>query len=144
MSRYQASEAGKGSNRREGKGFEDNYDKIFKGKPQRGRFIQDPKTHKMVPAEDYVSKDSSNIYAAIHGDIDSFRSPIDGSIIDDRRKLREHNKRHDVTNTREYGADWFTRRAAERSADNMASSKRNRMARRDEIARAMHNQEHNR
>ena len=128
MSRYQASEAGKGSNRREGKGFEENFDKIFKGKPQRGRFIQDPETHKMVPAEDYIGEDSSNLYAAVHGDIDAFRSPIDGSIIDDRRKLREHNRRHGVTNSSDYSKGYIEDRARKRNAEGQKHLKQTRQS----------------
>ena len=36
--------------------------------------------------------------SAIHGDIQSFVSPVDGSVISDRRQLREHNKRNGVVN----------------------------------------------
>jgi hypothetical protein len=116
MSRYQASAAGKGSNRREGKGFEENFDKVFKGKPQRGRFVQDPETHKMVPAEDYQGRGSTEQYAAIHAGIDAFVSPIDGKVIDDRGKLREHNRRHGVTNSADYSNGYIEGRARNRNA----------------------------
>jgi hypothetical protein len=36
--------------------------------------------------------------SAIHGDIKSFVSPVDGSVITDRRQLREHNKKNNVVN----------------------------------------------
>jgi hypothetical protein len=44
--------------------------------------------------------------AAIHGDIQSFVSSVDGSVISDRKQLREHNKRNDVVNTAEFDGHW--------------------------------------
>lgn len=44
-------------------------------------------------------------------------SPVDGTLIDDRGKLREHNKRHGVTDVRDYGDDWFKRRGVEKHAE---------------------------
>ena len=38
---------------------------------------------------------------AIHGDIDAFTSIVDGTVISDRRQLREHNLRNNVVNTDE-------------------------------------------
>lgn len=52
----------------------------------------------------------------IQGDIESFVSPIDGSVISDRSHLRAHNKRHGVTNVADYGPDWFGRKRKEREA----------------------------
>jgi hypothetical protein len=43
-----------------------------------------------------------NRTAALHGDIDSFVSPVDGSVISDRKQLREHNKRNNVVNYAEF------------------------------------------
>ena len=36
---------------------------------------------------------------AIHGDIDAFKSVVDGSVISDRKQLREHNLRNNVVQT---------------------------------------------
>jgi hypothetical protein len=44
---------------------------------------------------------SHNRSAAIHGDITSFVSPVDGSVITDRAQLRAHNKRNNVVNLAE-------------------------------------------
>lgn len=38
-----------------------------------------------------------------------FLSPIDGSMITCPKKLRDHNKRHGVTDIRDYGDDFFRR-----------------------------------
>jgi len=42
----------------------------------------------------------------IMGDIESFVSPIDRTIIHGRSTLREHNKRHDVTNASDFTETW--------------------------------------
>ena len=68
----------------------------------RRRYIQDPKTGKLIPAEEYRRADTVH---AVHGDIDEFRSHVDGSVISSRRDLREHNKRHGVVTGAEYGND---------------------------------------
>lgn len=57
------------------------------------------------------SERSSSVAPAIHGDIESFRSIVDGTVISDRKQLREHNKRNGVVNT----ADLQGQRPAERS-----------------------------
>jgi hypothetical protein len=40
--------------------------------------------------------------AAIHGDIKSFVSPVDGSVITGRKQLRLHNERNNVVNSAEF------------------------------------------
>ena len=96
----------KGSNRRQGKGFEDNFDKIFGSKKEREAKYADSKftnvakhtrSHNMLP--DFVP----------------FQSPIDKKMITCRSKLRAHNKKHGVTDMRAYGDKWFKRKERERS-----------------------------
>ncbi len=53
--------------------------------------------------------------AAIHGDIEAFVSPVDGTVISDRKQLREHNERNGVVNTAEFGTDHWDRKAKERA-----------------------------
>ena len=52
--------------------------------------------------------------AAIHGDIEPFVSPVDGTVISDRKQLREHNKRNDVVNSQEFSQQWLDKKAKER------------------------------
>lgn len=40
------------------------------------------------------------------GDIEPFVSPVDGSLITGRAALREHNKKHEVTNVADYKETW--------------------------------------
>lgn len=37
-------------------------------------------------------------FHSVHGDIDTFVSPVDSSVVDGRADLREHNRRNNVTN----------------------------------------------
>jgi hypothetical protein len=80
-------------------------------------WIQDSETGEMVPREKWIEhKYGGERAPAVHGDIEAFRSPIDGSIIDDRGKLRAHNKKHGVTNCADYSQDWFDKKASERES----------------------------
>ena len=121
----------KGSNRRPGGGFEDNFDNIFgKKEVQRGRFIQHPETGKLIPAADYVRPDT-NQSAYVMGDIVGFVSPIDRTLIDDRGKLRRHNAKHGVTNSADYSTEHFKKheiRMKNEREGNTAQAKQERVA----------------
>lgn len=39
-------------------------------------------------------------------DIEPFVSPVDGTLITGRAALREHNKRHNVTNVADFKNEW--------------------------------------
>lgn len=46
-------------------------------------------------------------------DIEAFVSPIDGKIVSGRAALREHNKKHGVTNIADYSPEYFEKRGKE-------------------------------
>jgi hypothetical protein len=77
------------------------------------RWRQDSKTGEMVPIDEAAIK--SDLGAAIHGDIRPFVSPVDGSVISDRKQLREHNKRNNVVNADEFSPEFYARKAQERA-----------------------------
>jgi len=109
--------AGKGSNRRPGKGFEDNFATIFgHDRVERGSYVQHPETGKLIPREEYV-RPSNTEYPSVHGQIETFVSPIDGSVISDRSHLREHNKKHGVTDSRDYSPEFMAKRSAARESE---------------------------
>lgn len=56
------------------------------------RFIQDPETLELVPAEDYRPKAAALHY--VMPDIQPYRSQIDGSLIGSRSTHRAHLKAH--------------------------------------------------
>ena len=68
--------------------------------------------YEMVPIDEAAHRHSGG--SAIHGDIQSFVSPVDGSVISDRKQLREHNKRNNVVSADEYSPEYYARKAKER------------------------------
>lgn len=77
------------------------------------RFIQHPTTGKLIPAGEYFQQKEKRHF--IQGDIDSFVSPIDGSVISDRKQLSEHMKRHGVVQAGEFTPEHYARKAKERA-----------------------------
>lgn len=66
----------------------------------RKRYIQDPVTLKLVPAELYRRQHSAHY---VQEEIKPFWSPVDGSMITSRKELREHNARNGVVNAEGIG-----------------------------------------
>ncbi len=56
------------------------------------RWRQDRITGKLIPTDEAAARRDAG--AAVHGDITPFVSPVDGTVISDRKQLREHNKRN--------------------------------------------------
>jgi hypothetical protein len=100
------------------------------------KWIQDPITRKLIPAQEYRAAKENLHY--VHGDLESFVSPIDGSVISDRGHLRAHNKKHGVTNPRDYGQDYFEKKAYERQDALKGTSKKARAERIEDIQRAFY------
>ena len=51
---------------------------------------------------------------AVHGPIEPFVSPIDGSVISDRKQYRDHCKKHNVVPAAEFSDEFYARKKAER------------------------------
>jgi hypothetical protein len=66
--------------------------------------------YEFIPVDEAARKVST----AIHGDIVSFVSPVDGSVISDRKQLREHNERNNVVNSSEFDQGFLDRKRKER------------------------------
>lgn len=136
MSLEDVKNGGKGDKRRKGTGYAESYGRIF-GKEQikGGRYIQDPVTHRMVPVAEYDFHDDDCSAPSVLRPIDPFVSPVDGSVISDRSHLRAHNKRHGVTNVRDYGEGWFERRGKEKYAESQGTT---RVAKKERIEAIKH------
>ncbi len=67
----------------------------------------------MEPRDEAARKSSG---VAIHGDIEAFVSPVDGSVISDRKQLAEHNKRNNVVNAGEFTPEFYERKQKERES----------------------------
>ncbi len=63
---------------------------------------------------------------AIHGEIERFVSPIDGSVIDDRKAYREHCKKHGVVPSAEFSDEFLAKKRAERERHYKGASERER------------------
>lgn len=74
--------------------------------------------NKELGKSEFIPKDEAAVRlsgtTAVHGDIESFVSPIDGSVISDRKQLREHNKRHGVVNSAEFNPEYLEKKKKER------------------------------
>ena len=83
------------------------------------RYRQDSKPpYKLIPIDEsaiQADRIARGGRAAIHGDIEAFVSPVDGTVISDRKALREHNKRNNVVNADEFTPEFYARKAKERA-----------------------------
>ena len=74
-------------------------------------WIQHPETGELIPRDQYVRPKSTSHH--IMEDIKPFISPVDGSQISSRPQLEAHNRRHGVTNSADYSAE-YKRKVCER------------------------------
>lgn len=108
----------------------------------RKRWIQDPDTHELIPAEEYALRRAGapkGIDVFSQADFKPFKSRIDGSVIDSHTKLKEHMRRHNVVLQDDFGPnggeEYFNRRARERV--NVWHTPQQKKARKEAIARAV-------
>lgn len=76
----------------------------------RKTYVYDPTTKTMVEKGERALTSRGIL---VVGDLPDFVSPIDNSVVHGRRGLREHDKRHGVTNVADYKDSW-AKKAAER------------------------------
>ena len=96
--------------------FETNFAKIFGTKEERAK--RKKETDKKVEAFKQASKS-----AYISGNFEAFKSPIDGSIISCRSQLRTHNKKHGVTDIRDYSEEHFESHRERRENETIGNTK---------------------
>jgi hypothetical protein len=84
-------------------------------------YKQDPATGEFLPLtkweETYGKSPKRTMAKGLGSDIESFVSPIDGTIVTGRASLREHNERNGVTNIADYDAGYFEKRGKEMKAE---------------------------
>ena len=121
--------SGKGDNRRHGKGYGESFDRIFgkEHKPSSGRVIIDKRTGKTVKVFDVRRGESKQVL--ICGDIEPFISPVTGKSINSRSELRQHNKEHGVTDSRDYSAEFMRKKTEERCARALGQTKEDKARR---------------
>ena len=76
-------------------------------------WIQHPITGKLIPRDEYVRPKTSNA-PYVQGDFETFVSPVDGSTIDDRGKLRRHMKKHGITQSSDYSPEYMAKKTRAR------------------------------
>jgi hypothetical protein len=96
-------------------------------------YIQDPESGEFV--EKRVFQEQQH---AIHV-MQTFVSPIDGSVIRDPAQLRSHNAKHGVTDTRDYGPEWFNRKRDELEAKRQGIDPASKKERIQALIHATHN-----
>jgi hypothetical protein len=94
---------GKGSKRRPGNNYEANFEKIF------------GKKEAVTSFKRYGNRQREG-RSGVHilPDITPFKSPVTGEIITTRSQLRQHNKDHGVTDSRDYSGEFFEKKTRER------------------------------
>lgn len=102
--------------------YESNFDRIFGTKEERKARREKEKAE---AAEKQAKMAEAVKTAYISGTFEPFKSPIDGSVISDPSKLREHNKRHEVADIREYGDEYFKKRGEEMYREKIGADERN-------------------
>lgn len=73
--------------------------------PVRSHYVFDQVTGEMVRKQDYVRTEPTA--PVVHGNIKEFISPITREMIHDRKQLRNHNKQHGVTDSRDYSPEFM-------------------------------------
>lgn len=86
------------------------------------KWIQDPETGKLIPAEEYCPKSEEHHFFA-QGDFKSFKSPVTGEQITDRGQMRRHMKQHGITPTSEYSKEFMRSKSNQRLAEMRGQSK---------------------
>lgn len=76
------------------------------------RWRQDRETGKLVPIDEAAARKDAGV--AIHGPIESFVSPLDGTVITDRGQLRDHMKQHNVVHSAEFSPEFLEEKRRER------------------------------
>jgi hypothetical protein len=76
----------------------------------RKTYVLDPITRELVEKKYFYTPQASYI----QGDIEPVISPVDGTIIGSRSKLREHNAKNGVVPYEEFGDAYFAKAKAER------------------------------
>lgn len=99
--------------------FDANFDRIFGGKKSKaGSYIQDPLTGELINRNDLDIGVSPRVNAPmVMKPLEAFQSPIDRSVIRTREQLKNHNKRHGVTNVRDYKDGYVEKKAHKRVND---------------------------
>ena len=92
------------------KDYTSNFDRIFGDREERAKRHAKEKAEM---EEKQVAMKKATSAAILGGNFTPFKSPVDGSMVTSYQGLQSHNKKHGVTDMRDYGSEWFERRGQE-------------------------------
>jgi len=69
--------------------------------------------------------------------LEEFVSPVDKTVISDRGQLRRHNKKHGITNIRDYGEGWFEKKGKQMHQSRQGATKADKADRINTIRQTM-------
>jgi len=115
------------------KAFDDNFDRIFGSDAERKKKREAEKAEKAENVRAF--KQAS---ASIGVSFEPFKSPIDGKMINSRAQLKEHNRRHEVTDVRDYGNEWFDKKRIEHKNNALGNTEEARQERRQLIEKNLY------
>ena len=90
---------------------------------------------KLVPRNEVARVHDDAPY--VQGDIEEFKSPINGQVITSRSHLRKHMNEHGVTDSRDYSNDWYEKKGKARDAVLRAESSECKQGRIEAIKEAI-------
>ena len=83
------------------------------------KWLQDRDTGKMYPADEAAFKRDNKQgqgFFFVRGNIDAFKSPIDGTEIKNNRQYQDHCRKHNVVPSAEFSPEFFERKKRERES----------------------------
>ena len=92
------------------------------------KFVVDPETGGWIEAHLYAAPDTCDL-PAIQGDIEPFKSPIDGTLITSRSQLRRHHAQHGTTDHRDYSPEFKAAKAKQMDLDRRGQTPQARLER---------------
>ena len=100
--------------------FSNNYERIFGTEKNRQKQVD------LYNAKASINQPSRKS-AYINKPTEPFKSHVDGSIISDRKQLKEHNQRNGVTNSADYSSDFMNQRRNSLGAAQDRTAKKERI-----------------
>ena len=116
--------------------FRDSHARIFgERKPARGRWVQDPRTGELVPAEEYAPEHEDGRTMVVSDLYMDGTRATDGTDIGSRRKRRDYMRRNDLADTSDFTEHW---KKAEKARENFMGDAQSTRERRETIGRALY------
>lgn len=119
--------------------FDEGFDRIF-GSPDERKARRVKEAAEKAENEKAFKQATKSLGASaqVQNSIQPFKSPIDGSIITCRSQLKEHNKRHGVTDSRDYSPEYYAKKAVEHKANTLGQTPEARHERRQLIEKTLY------